>query len=87
MADAKYGRIDEEGKLVITRSLETIDKSRDKVIHFAPIPEFDQLSQAVYQAGFVDQGDYIDAGVEIREVKQDDVVEIEPIIKEPIAKG
>ena len=58
-----------------------------KPIQYAPIPEFDQESQAVFQAAAVDVGDRIDVGVEVREVIQDDVGEIEPIIKDPIAKG
>lgn len=34
-----------------------------KPVVYAPIPDFDQLTQAVYQAEPVDMGDYIEFGV------------------------
>ncbi len=87
MTKEQYGRIESDGVLKIVIPPKLPDNVVDKVVQFAPIPEFDQLNQAVYQSSPIDRGDYIDAGVEIREVKQDDVVEIELLVKEPISKG
>lgn len=94
-----YGRID-KGELIIEKtkdlsyvkeaeiSKEIKDIPKDcKPVQYAPIPEFDQEKQAVFQVGAVDMGSKIEVGVEVREVKQDDVVEIGPIIKDPIVKS
>jgi hypothetical protein len=43
-----------------------------KPIVYAPIPEFDQMTQAVFQTEPVDMEDYIFVGVEIRDLSQDD---------------
>lgn len=40
----------------------------DKPIIYAPIPEFDQLTQAVFQTAPVDMGSHIYIGVEVRDV-------------------
>ncbi len=49
-----------------------------KPVIFAPIPEFDQTTQAVYQIGPVDKGDDIYVGVEIRYVEVDGPEAMEP---------
>ena len=43
-----------------------------KPIIYAPIPEFDQATQAVFQAVLVDMGDHIFAGVVVVDVEQED---------------
>ena len=43
-----------------------------KPIKFAEVPEFDQLTQAVFMGEVTDEGDYISVGVEIREVEIDE---------------
>lgn len=95
-----YGKLDKDGTLLVGTSkdiayVKEAEVSRAtkeipsgfKPVQFAPIPEFDQESQAVFQAAAVDAGDRIEVGVEVREVKQEDFGEIEPIIKDPITKG
>ena len=49
-----------------------------KPVIFAPIPEFDQTTQAVYQIGPIEREDDIYVGVEVRYVEVD-----ESEIKEP----
>ena len=49
-----------------------------KPVIFAPIPGFDQTTQAVYQIGPVDKGDDIYVGVEIRYVEVDGPEAMEP---------
>jgi len=44
----------------------------EKPIVYAPIPEFDQETQAVFQTEPVDMGDHIFVGVEVRDVPRDD---------------
>lgn len=44
----------------------------EKPTVYASIPEFDQMTQAVFQLEPVDMGDHIFIGVEIRDVPQDD---------------
>lgn len=39
-----------------------------KPIIYAPIPDFDQETQAVYQTEPVDRGDHIEIGVEVRDL-------------------
>ncbi len=39
-----------------------------KPIMYAPIPEFDQETQYVVQTEPVDMGDYIEIGVEVRDL-------------------
>mgnify|MGYP007057168555 CR=1 FL=1 len=51
-----------------------------KPVRFAPIPEFDQTKQAVYQESPVDKGDYIEVGVKVVDVPP----EKEPIFDEPV---
>jgi hypothetical protein len=43
-----------------------------KPIVYAEIPEFDQLTQAVYQTEPIDMGDYIYIGVEVRDLPQEE---------------
>jgi len=77
MLNQKYGKI-EAGKLILdSKPQELYDaiptvKTGYKPIIFAPIPKFDQLAQAVFQAGFVDTGKEIAAGVEIRDLPKED---------------
>ena len=42
-----------------------------KTIVYAPIPEFDQCTQAVYQTKPVDKGDYIEVGVVVVDLPQE----------------
>jgi hypothetical protein len=74
---------DEKLKKDITVDKVTVKTEAAKPIHFAPIPKFDQETQAVYQHGIVDKGDYIEAGVIVVDVpKQKEIFEeIEPVIK------
>ena len=46
-----------------------------KPVVYAPVPVFDQMTQAIYQLEPVDKGDYIEVGVEIRDVEPDDGVQ------------
>ena len=63
----KYGIIiDGELKIVAAGTLGA------KPIKFAEVPEFDQLTQAVFRGEVTDEGDYISVGVEIREVEIDE---------------
>lgn len=39
-----------------------------KPIIYAPIPQFNQETQAVFQLEPVDKGDYIEVGVEVRDL-------------------
>lgn len=41
-----------------------------KPIVYAEIPQFDQMTQAVYQTEPVDMGDYIYIGVEVMDLPQ-----------------
>ncbi len=43
----------------------TVKTETAKPVHFAPIPEFEQETQAVYQDGFADKGEYIEVGVKV----------------------
>lgn len=43
-----------------------------KPIQYDPVPEFDQLTQAVHQIDITDEGDYIRVKNEIREVEIDE---------------
>ena len=45
-----------------------------KPIIYASIPEFDQATQAVFQAEPVDMGDHIFVGVVVVDVEQEEVV-------------
>ena len=67
----KYGRI-ENGELVIVLPPLIPDPEKDKMLRFAPIPAFDQSTQAVFQTEAVESENYIDVGVEIRQIEQDD---------------
>lgn len=71
MKEEKYGRIKKDGALAIVLPPQAPDKARDKLIKFAPIPEFNQLTQAVFQAEPVDRGDYIEAGVVVVDLPQE----------------
>ncbi len=61
----------------------TVKTETAKPIHFAPIPKFDQETQAVYQGVIIDKGDYIEAGIIVVDVpKQKEIFEeVEPVIK------
>ena len=63
----KYGII-ENGKLKIV----TANRAGAKPVKYAQIPEFDQLTQAVFAGQAVDMGEYIFVDVEIREVEPED---------------
>jgi len=60
----KYGII-QEGNLILNENCQ----EGYKPVVFAEIPDnFDQLTQAIFQAMPIDQGDYIDLGIEIVEL-------------------
>lgn len=40
-----------------------------KPIIYAPIPDFNQETQAVFQTEGTDKGDYIEVGVEVRNIE------------------
>jgi hypothetical protein len=86
----KYGTISKDKTLLIAAEQSDIyTKEKDviitktpdgfKPIEFAPIPEFDQERQAVYQDAPVDKDDYIKCGVKVIDLPE----EKEPI-EEPI---
>jgi hypothetical protein len=54
---------DEKLKKDVTVDKVKVKTETAKPIHFAPIPKFDQETQAVYQDQPVDKGDVIDVGV------------------------
>ena len=101
MLNQKYGTLDKDGSLILAASKDiAVTKEREvskiskeipsgyKPIQFAPIPEFDQETQAVFQAAAVDAGSKIEVGVEVREVKQEDVKEPgDELIQDPIGRG
>ncbi len=62
-------------KVVRTTELsegKTMEKVTEaKPIRFAPIPDFDQLTQAVYQSDPIDRGDYIEAGIYVVDVPKE----------------
>jgi hypothetical protein len=64
---------DEQLKKDVTVDKVTVKTEMAKPVHFAPIPRFDQETQAVYQHGFVDNGDYIDAGVIVLDLPKEDI--------------
>jgi len=66
MKDNMYGTI-QDSKLTISK----VQTAKCKPITYAKIPEFDQLSQAVFQTAFEDKVAEIHFGVEVREVVQD----------------
>ncbi len=102
MSMQRYGRVDKDGNLQVSKVDVAYLKEREitreiaeakpppnmKPIQFAPIPRFDQESEAVYQAGAVDRKDYIEVGVEVREVKQEDGFDdgFDDEIKDPVAR-
>jgi len=45
-----------------------------KPIRYVPIPEFNQETQAVFQTAPVDMGDYIEVGITVIDLPQDDEV-------------
>ena len=48
-----------------------------KPIIYAEIPEFDQLTQAVFQTESVDMGDHIFVGNEVRDLPPEEDIEFE----------
>lgn len=46
----------------------------EKPVVYAPLPEFNQLTQAVYQGEAIDKGEYIEIGVEVKDVEPDEEV-------------
>jgi len=48
-----------------------------KPIIYAEIPEFDQLTQAVFQTEPVDMGDHIFVGNEVRDLPPEEDIEFE----------
>ena len=67
----KYGII-QEGKLILSENYQ----EGYKPVIFAEIPDnFDQMTQAIFQAMPIDQGDYIDLGIEIVDLPPQEDVE------------
>ncbi len=58
-------------KIVRTGELSKTVERAAKPIRFAPIPDFNQLTQAVYQSDPIDRGDYIEAGIYIVDVPEE----------------
>ena len=56
-----------------------------KPLKHADVPEFDQLTQAVFRGGVKDEGDYISVGVEIRDVEISEDAPMEGLDGEPRA--
>ncbi len=104
MSMQRYGRVDKDGNLQVSKVDVAYLREREitreiaeakpppnmkmKPIQFAAIPRFDQESEAVYQAGAIDRKDYIEVGVEVREVKQEDGFDdgFDDEIKDPVAR-
>lgn len=63
----KYGIIEDE--ILITSDNQLAGY---KPVEYKEIPEFDQMTQAVYQGKVKDEGDFISVGVEIRDLEQDE---------------
>ncbi len=96
-----YGKLDKDGTLLVSASRDiaytkemlvsriTREIPADyKPVQYAPIPEFDQEGEAVFQAAGTDQGTHIEVGVEVREVRQEDAKEPgDETIKDPIGRG
>ena len=86
MITQKYGKI-ELGKLILDSKPQELYASKTEVkpdykpIIFAEIPKFDQLTQAVFQAGFVDTGKEITAGVEIRKLPKEEAKELIDVLR------
>ena len=55
----KYGMIDATGNLVLS----DIQYTGYKPVVYAPMPQFDQITQYVYEAPPVDDGDRISVGL------------------------
>lgn len=69
----KYGII-QDGNLILSENcLEGY-----KLVVYAEIPEFNQGFQAVFQIAPADKGDYVEVGIEVRELppSEDDVFEM-----------
>ena len=91
MQTEKYGRIEKDGELKATLPPQVPDKVRDKVVHFAPIPAFDQITQGVFQTEAVDKGDLIEVGVAVVDLdideQQDEQFEAYEFETVPQSKG
>ena len=46
-----------------------------KPIIYAQIPEFDQMTQAIFQTEPVDKGDYIEVGIEIMDLPPQEITD------------
>lgn len=68
----KHGTI-ENGELVIVPA----GTEGSKPVVYAPIPDFDQTTQAVFRGDIADCGDYLFVDVVVKEVEQDDETEPE----------
>ena len=66
----KYGIITNK-KLIVS----DIQHDGYKPVAYADIPEFDQCTQGVFQTEPVDKGEWIEMGVEVRAVVQDEIKE------------
>ena len=86
MLSQKYGKI-ELGKLILDVQPQELYASKVEIkptykpVIFASIPKFDQLTQAVFQAGFVDTGKEITAGVEIRKLPKEEAKELIDVLR------
>ena len=86
MLSQKYGKI-ELGKLILDSKPQELYASKTEVkptykpVIFASIPKFDQLTQAVFQVGFVDTGKEITAGVEIRKLPKEEAKELIDVLR------
>lgn len=63
----KYGII-QDGELLFVDA----DFPGAKPVAYAPVPDFDQCSQAVFQSAPIEQDDYIFVDVEVADIEQDD---------------
>jgi len=76
----KYGII-ENGELKVV----PVGTPGAKPLKHAEVPEFDQLTQAVFRGEVTDEGDYISVGVEIRDVEISDDAPMEGFDGKPWA--
>ena len=67
-----------EAQKEITKQVELEQKY--KPVKFAPLPKFNQETQAVFQSAPIDKGDYIEAGVVVVDLPP----EKEPVFDEPV---
>jgi hypothetical protein len=73
-----------EAQKEITKQVEAEQKY--KPVKFAPLPKFNQETQAVFQTAPVDKGDYIEAGVTVVDLPPEKEPVFDEMVKPVIKK-